>query len=592
MATIQGVYVALFGRPADPIGLAFFNQATNNGADLTAIGDLASTPEYQTRFAGQTNVQIVNSIYQSLFNRPADLAGLTFFANALTTGTFNINNIAIAIFDGAQGADITVRDTKVAAANAFTTAIDTPEELIGFQGEAAASSARAFIQSVNTTAPTADAVTLAVSQAVAAGAGGGTGASFVLTTGDDFADIAGSGRAGPNFIASDFKFTGGNETVVATTATLTANDALTDGSTTDSDVLTLTASDAVAFVTPTSVTNIENIDIIFSNYNGGNAINLGTVTGAKDLDLSGSITTAQVAINGLATSGITSVDASGMTSVNFGINASFAGALGTVARTITGSGAADVLTGANGADTINGGNGGDTIDGGAGADILKGEGGADSITGGTGDDQIDGGAGNDTLLDGGDGNDTILGGAGNEVSIVDGTGTDTVQGQAGNDTYNMTADALTDVIKFEDTAANNGADIINGFTVGGAALGGDKADFTAFLGGAASFSALAAGSIGGATGINGADKNVFALAYDVNVDTGAELTALIGTDANDLNLGADRKAVVLIDTAAGAGGITEAYYVTTNVLGEATAVTLIGTFNGVDSADFLAYNFA
>ncbi len=47
MATIQGVYMALFGRPADPLGLAFFNSATNNGANLTAIGDLAATAEYQ-----------------------------------------------------------------------------------------------------------------------------------------------------------------------------------------------------------------------------------------------------------------------------------------------------------------------------------------------------------------------------------------------------------------------------------------------------------------------------------------------------------------------------------------------------------------
>ena len=50
MASIQGVYVALFGRPADPTGLNYFNSVTNNGADLTAIGDLASTAEYQAAF--------------------------------------------------------------------------------------------------------------------------------------------------------------------------------------------------------------------------------------------------------------------------------------------------------------------------------------------------------------------------------------------------------------------------------------------------------------------------------------------------------------------------------------------------------------
>src|SRR3954451_22760071 len=103
MATIQGVYVALFGRPADPLGLAYFNGVTQNGANLTAIGDLASTPEYQSRFVGQGPTQIINTIYQTLFNRDADAAGLTFFANQLVSGKVSINNIAINILDGAQG---------------------------------------------------------------------------------------------------------------------------------------------------------------------------------------------------------------------------------------------------------------------------------------------------------------------------------------------------------------------------------------------------------------------------------------------------------------------------------------------------------
>lgn len=169
MASIQGVYLALFGRPADPTGLAFFNGVTQNGQNLTAIGDLAASAEYQTRFTGLTNAQIINSIYQSLFNRDADLAGLTFFANALATGSLNINNIAIAIFDGAQGSDVTIRNLKVDAATAFTAAIDTTEEFIGYQGTAAAASARAFIAGVTATAPTADQVNAAVAAATVSG---------------------------------------------------------------------------------------------------------------------------------------------------------------------------------------------------------------------------------------------------------------------------------------------------------------------------------------------------------------------------------------------------------------------------------------
>jgi len=43
MATIQGVYLALFGRPADPAGLSFFNGVTANGANLAGIADLAKS---------------------------------------------------------------------------------------------------------------------------------------------------------------------------------------------------------------------------------------------------------------------------------------------------------------------------------------------------------------------------------------------------------------------------------------------------------------------------------------------------------------------------------------------------------------------
>lgn len=183
MATIQGVYVALFGRPADPTGLAYFNSVTNNGADLTQIGDLASTQEYQDRFAGQTPAQIVNSIYQSLFNRNAEVAGLTFFVNGLLTGEFSINDIAIRILDGAQGTDRTVVDTKVAAANLYTDALDTTEEIIAYSGNAAAAAGRAFLQPVSTTVPDQAAVDAAVAEMV--GPGGVPGDTFTLTTGVD-----------------------------------------------------------------------------------------------------------------------------------------------------------------------------------------------------------------------------------------------------------------------------------------------------------------------------------------------------------------------------------------------------------------------
>lgn len=410
------------------------------------------------------------------------------------------------------------------------------------------------------------------------------GATFTLTAGTDFADVAGSGRAGPPFIPTDFKFSNKNELVNGSNLTSQAADTLTDNSTSDSDTYAISANGAQALTSATSQ-NIENIQIDFSAYSAGNVIL--NVAGATNLDLDGSLS-AFTAFNNLANTGITKVDGSGLTSVNNGIFIDFSGATGTIAREIIGSGAADTLIGANGADKISGGAGADFILGGAGSDILDGGDGADIIQGGSGDDTITGGAGADNLF-GEAGNDTISAGAGTDI-ISDGSGADVVRGEGGNDTYNLTADATTDTVKFEATASGNGVDGLNGFTAGGAGVGGDKLDFSAFLGTSTAFAGLAANSIGaGSVGFNGVDSNVFRLNYDADVDTVFELTAALGNDPNDLNLGSDRKVVIMMENAA---NNTEAYYVETNSLGEATSVTLVGTLTGVAAANLVGYNFA
>jgi Tol biopolymer transport system component len=130
MASIQGIYVALFGRPADPEGLAYWNGVTNEGADLSGlIGTLTGTPEYLDRFESQTPSEIVSLIYLALFGRAPDPEGLAFFTAALDSGAQTIETIAINIFDGAQNDDQDTVTAKMEAADAFTPSLDTPEEI-------------------------------------------------------------------------------------------------------------------------------------------------------------------------------------------------------------------------------------------------------------------------------------------------------------------------------------------------------------------------------------------------------------------------------------------------------------------------------
>jgi hypothetical protein len=149
MASIQGIYLAFFGRPADPEGLAFWEEQTQGGADLSVMLDaLAFTAEYQARFEGMSDAQIITSIYQSLFNRDPEPEGLAFFLEALANGTLTLTSIAVGILDGAQGDDLITVQNKEAAANLFTASLDTPEKIAAYVGEDAAQIGRDFISKV------------------------------------------------------------------------------------------------------------------------------------------------------------------------------------------------------------------------------------------------------------------------------------------------------------------------------------------------------------------------------------------------------------------------------------------------------------
>ncbi|WP_460451302.1 DUF4214 domain-containing protein [Alsobacter sp. SYSU BS001988] len=252
MANIQGVYVALFNRPADPAGLKFFSDATGGGKDLTKIGDLASTAEYQTRFTGMSNTEIVNSIYKSLYNRDAEPTGLKFFVDALTSGKQTINSIAINILDGAQGPDKTLIDLKISAADLFTSHIDTSAEIAAYNGTAAAGLGRAYLTSVLTTLPSVTQVDAAIA-GIVSGAGpkpGGTpGQTFTLTAGaDNFL---------PTATNAAFKTTDNDDTFRAnvTANTLSSADNIDAGGGHD----TLNALYTVATAVTPVLTNLEDV---------------------------------------------------------------------------------------------------------------------------------------------------------------------------------------------------------------------------------------------------------------------------------------------------------------------------------------------
>jgi hypothetical protein len=517
MATIQGVYVALFGRPADTTGLTFFKGVTNDGADLSAIGDLTTTKEYTDRFVGQTNAQIVNSIYQSLFGHDADAAGLNFFLGELLAGRQTIQTIAINILDGAQGTDKEIVDRKIAAADAFTAELDTAAEILGYSGPAAAASGVAFLKTVTTAAPTAAEVTAAAAAAVAIGTGA-TDQTFALTT-----------AVGESLIGSD-----GNDVFTALTdagglggtppATFNVGDMVDGGAGTDTINIISGAINSPVY--SGAIKNVEIVNLIsdaptdtftagaaaVANFAGvtqlwqkGGAASQ-AVTGVTDAVTAGfsstalnnvtmatGATTANVALENVAATGTTIIAetvAGTLKTVN--INGSVAAGTTTINLDAAGGGVA-----ASAEETVNIGlttaqtialtsTTAKTVDGSASTgaltinvsatavatETLKGGSGNDVLTAGAASKLIEGGAGNDTIVAGNVAGEVINGGANGTtfdgITLGAGGQAQTVITDAGHSGKTLaTVDKIVNFITTEDKldfnlAAGSGTNFIDG----------------------------------------------------------------------------------------------------------------------------------
>lgn len=196
-AAVQKLYVAYFNRPADYLGLQYWEGVlTANGGNTAPISQSFSTSaEYIATYAGMTNAQVVNQVYMNLFGRGADdIAGLTFWSNHLTNGTLSVSNVVTAIAAGARGSDLTAYNNKVAAATSFTAALDTTAEVIGYDGAGANNAAKLWMSGITTdaslvaaTAPTA----LNASIATVVNAGAVSGKDYVLQEGSEIVKVTG-----------------------------------------------------------------------------------------------------------------------------------------------------------------------------------------------------------------------------------------------------------------------------------------------------------------------------------------------------------------------------------------------------------------
>jgi hypothetical protein len=154
--TVNAFYLAYYGRPADPAGLAFWTAALQkNNGDLNSIVNAFSTsPEATSRFAGESVSDRITDIYQQLFGRAPDKAGLDFWVQAVSSGRLSIANAALEIMKGAVSTDVTVSAARQQVAAQFTAEVE--KSGIAYNGDAAVQAARVLISAVNANSTPAD----------------------------------------------------------------------------------------------------------------------------------------------------------------------------------------------------------------------------------------------------------------------------------------------------------------------------------------------------------------------------------------------------------------------------------------------------
>jgi len=330
-AFLQQAYLAYFGRPADPSGLAYYAEKTE--AQVKAA--FSASPESQAFFGSMAVAAQINAIYQNLFNRDAEPAGLTYWAQEIGSGRLSLADAAMGILAGAQNDDKTAVANKLAASDSFTTALNTTAEILGYAGAAAIAPARAYLKAVDATAATLTTAVAGVDASVTTVITAGSavaGQTFTLTTGAD-----------------NFTGTSGNDTINAfigaANSTLTGADIIDGGAGTDTLNLN---TDNTGTLSAASITNVE----IFKIRDVGAAATYNFATVSGENSVINNISTSAVTLSAMAAGTALTIKGDG-TTTNGATTFTMAAATDAVNLTIDGGVTAGAITrNATGAATV------------------------------------------------------------------------------------------------------------------------------------------------------------------------------------------------------------------------------------------------
>jgi hypothetical protein len=176
---VEQLYVAYFGRPADPTGLANFeaqlasvNAPTdlqgilaqyqaNNATIKSLIDSFGNSSESQKLYGNSDATAFVTAVFQNVLGRAPLAAGLNFWVSAINGGTVTYGEAALSIMEGAltnpttQGLlDAQLIDNRITVALSFTTDVTTQSAVSYYSGSVAAAAARTMLSTVTASTDT------------------------------------------------------------------------------------------------------------------------------------------------------------------------------------------------------------------------------------------------------------------------------------------------------------------------------------------------------------------------------------------------------------------------------------------------------
>jgi len=136
---LQELYVAYFGRAADPTGLDYWTEKGITTAKFAA--DMYVQAEFKDVYGSLSTESQVNQIYKNLFDRAADVAGLTYWTQQINLGNLKLAEIANDLIWAAQNNsgssdDKTALTNRTNAAVAYTAKVkESVNGILAYQAE-------------------------------------------------------------------------------------------------------------------------------------------------------------------------------------------------------------------------------------------------------------------------------------------------------------------------------------------------------------------------------------------------------------------------------------------------------------------------